>query len=171
MQRVRVRVKKEKKEQNIVHSPPPSPGPTEEAEEGEEADNSTEGGGWAEQQQDGFAEGSGCDQPYDPSDPDQQYNPNDFHWVEKSKEMAGLLRYGKHRGRCLSVQHSGWSTQADLAGAMQVPPWAVLAIADGSLDYKKKPRFIVRTEDGVRFIRPFFYQGSKVRNSQQHNSW
>ena len=39
--------------------------------------------------------------------------------------------------------------------------WVVLAIADGSLDYKKNPRFIVRTEDGVRFLRPYFYHSQR----------
>ena len=173
LQRVRVRVKKEKKEQNIAESPLPSSGPSDEEGEGEGEDGQDrDGGGWAGQQEEpDNEEGEGCNQPYDPSDPEQQYNPHDVHWVEKRKEMAGLLRYGKHRGRCISLQQSGWSSQADLAAAMQIPMWVVPAIADGSLDYKKNPRFIVRIEDGVRFLRPYFYQGSKVRNTQQHNSW
>jgi hypothetical protein len=84
--------------------------------------------------------------------------------------MAGLLRYGKHRGRALSLQESGWSSRGDLSACMRVPEWVCMSIAHGSYDYKGFPRFMVRSEGATDYIRPFFYQGSKVRNQQQ-NGW
>ena len=172
--RVRVRVKREKKDHDTGDQPQHSPGNSGEEEEGVGPGAPAEGEGWTYQQQEDFEHadvGTGVHQPYSPDDPSQQYDPRDKHWVEKSKEMSGLLRYGKHRGRFLTIQHSGWSSQSDLAEVMGVPAWVVPAIVEGSRDFKGKPRFAARTEDGILYVRPFHFQGSKARNNQSRSSW
>jgi hypothetical protein len=176
-QRVRYRVKKEKNNDQVLsieHSPGHS---SENSGEEADGDHHEEKEGEEDKAGDGDGDGDGEDDGplggvFDPDDPSMVYDGHDTHWVEKSKEMAGLLRYGKHRGRCLSLQQSGWSSQDDLASCMQIPSWVVMSIAVGSMDYKGNPRFITRSEDSIVYIRPYFYQGSRARNSsQQQHSW
>ena len=95
------------------------------------------------------------------------YDGRNSDWVEASKSMAGLLRYGKHRGRVLQTQHSGWVAISDLANAMDVPEWVISSIVVGSLGYKSQPRFVARDEDGILYVRPAHFENQKTRNQAE----
>ena len=77
-----------------------------------------------------------------------------------------MLRYGKHRGRHINLQVSGWAGLIELADTMQIPHDAVYAIAIGSKDFKGYNRFVVREEDGKTLVRPYYFEGSKARKQQ-----
>ena len=90
----------------------------------EEAEGPPSSGPPSEEGGNGKGEGRDRDheeEAYEAYGEEMAYDPHDQHWVAKSKELSGLLRYGKHKGRTISLQVNGWCGASDLAFAMSVP--------------------------------------------------
>jgi hypothetical protein len=93
------------------------------------------------------------------------YDAGDESWLEASKCIMSLLRYGKHRTKKLLQPPSGWTSVTDLAVASQLFESEVLAIVAGALNRAGLPRYVVEEhgDPSIMFIRPVFFEPAKFR--------